>query len=367
MAEQKGDLDTTEPATAYKLEKAHEKGSTVRSGELTFALVLLACVACVYGLGAEIADGTALLIRRGLPFVSRGELTHASALAYVDTLVTHTVSVIAPAVFVVWFTALVIAALQARGVFTAHPLKPDFTRLNPANGFKRVFSIKSLHELWRSAAKMAVITVAMVIWGQHQLSEILRLPTRNPRSMEQSGIAMLGSALALLAGLMLAFALLDWSFNRWDFMRQMRMSKREVKDEHKEREGDPRIKARLRELRLEWLKRARQLSKVRNADVLLTNPTHYAVALEYRHGEMPAPMITARGAGELAQRMRAEARRRAVPVVEHPVLARALFALDESQPFVPEEHFGQVARVLRWVYAARDQRNVTAGATRVTE
>jgi flagellar biosynthetic protein FlhB len=159
--------------------------------------------------------------------------------------------------------------------------------------------------------------------------------------------------MALLAGITLAFALLDWVFNRWNYLRQMRMSRRELKDEHKEREGDPRIKKRLRELRLQWLKRSQQLSKVRNADVLLTNPTHVAVALEYRNGEMPSPKITARGAGELARRMRVEARRRSVPVVENAPLARALFALRESEVFVPEEHFTQVARILRWVYAAR--------------
>jgi flagellar biosynthetic protein FlhB len=141
----------------------------------------------------------------------------------------------------------------------------------------------------------------------------------------------------------------------------MRMSKREIKDEHKQREGDPRIKRRLRELRVEWLKRARQLAKVRSADVLLTNPTHYAVALEYRHGETPAPMITARGAGELAHRMRAEAQRRGVPVVEHAPLARALFALEGSQVFVPEQHFEPVARILRWVYAARSHQRTGRG------
>jgi flagellar biosynthetic protein FlhB len=164
---------------------------------------------------------------------------------------------------------------------------------------------------------------------------------------------LLASALALLAAIVLVFALLDFALNRWQFMRDMRMSRREMRDEHKEREGDPRIKARLRELRLEWLRRARQLTKIRGSDVLLTNPTHYAVALAYRHGEMPAPLITARGAGELAQRMRAEARRRNVPVVENAPLARALFALEESQRFVPEEHFEPVARILRWVYATR--------------
>jgi flagellar biosynthetic protein FlhB len=161
----------------------------------------------------------------------------------------------------------------------------------------------------------------------------------------------------LLAAIMLVFALLDWSINRWEYLRKMRMSKREIKDEHKERQGDPRIKRRLRELRLQWLKRSRQIAKVGSADVLLTNPTHYAVALEYRHGEMPAPTITARGAGEIARRMRLEARRRGVPVVENAPLARALYALKESETLVPEEHFDQVARLLRWVYAARGPRH----------
>ncbi len=203
----------------------------------------------------------------------------------------------------------------------------------------------------------------MALWGQHHLLEMLRLSAQPPRSMVQTGLELLGSALSLLAGLVLLFAVLDWIINRWEFMRNMRMSKREIKDEHKEREGDPRIKSRLRELRLQWLTRARQLSRVRSADVLLTNPTHYAVALEYRHGEMPAPMITARGAGELARRMRNEARRNNVPVVEHPPLTRALFALDEAQVLVPEEHFSQVARILRWVYAARPPQSVQRSST----
>jgi flagellar biosynthesis protein FlhB len=351
MAEQRADLDRSEPATPHKIEKAHERGSIFRSAELTFAVVLLACVAFVYGLGAQLMRDTAVLLRRGLSFAGRDELTASSVFAYLDALGSEAVSTIAPLVFVIWLAAMITAALQARGVFSAEPLKPDFSRLSPAAGLKKLFSLKSLHELWRSSAKIVVITLAMALWGRHHPADILRMG--RPQPMIGSGIALLGSALSLLAAIMLAFALLDWGLNRWQFMRDMRMSKREIKDEHKEREGDPRIKARLRELRLEWLRRARQLSKVRNADVLLTNPTHYAIALEYRHGEMPAPMITARGAGELAQRMREEARRRGVPVVEHPPLARALFALQSAQQFVPEEHFEAVARILRWVYSAR--------------
>ena len=362
MADQKGDLDASEPATAFKLDKAHERGSIYRSADLTFAMVLCVCVACVYGLGMRVVDGVGLMIRHGISFAARDEMTQAAALRYFGTLATQAMTVLGAVLFAVWVTALMVAALQARGVFSAEPLKPDFTRVNPAEGFKRVFSVKSLHELLRVTLRLTVFTVAMASWGQHHLRELLQLAYLNPRSMQHSGIALLGSALALLAGLACAFALLDWGFNRWDYLRKMRMSRREMKDEHKEREGDPRVKSRRRELRIEWLKRARQLSHVRKADVLLTNPTHVAVALEYRHGEMPAPMITARGAGDMARKMRAEARRRSVPVVENPPLARALFALHESKLFVPEEHFDQVARVLRWVFAAREQRNYTGAS-----
>ena len=356
MAQAQKDLDQSEPATPFKLEKARKRGSIVRSNEVTFALVLAAGIACVYGLGAQVVENVASPLRRGLLLAGRTELSEVSALAYFGVLGAEVLSAIAPVIAVIWVTALLVAGLQARGVFSAHPLKPDFSRLNPANGFKRVFSMKSLHELWRSTTKLTLIALAAFVWGRNHLADLLQV-TGQPHAMVDTGIALLGSALVLLTGLITAFALLDWMLNRHEFMRNMRMSKREIRDEHKEREGDPRIKARLRELRLAWLKRARQLAKVRSADLLLTNPIHCAVALEYRHGEMPAPMITARGAGALARRMRIEARRHSVPVVEHALLARALFALDEKQVFVPEEHFEGVARVLRWVYSARGRRS----------
>ncbi|MET0534884.1 MAG: EscU/YscU/HrcU family type III secretion system export apparatus switch protein [Steroidobacter sp.] len=357
MAEQQSDLDRNEPATPHKLEKARKRGSIPRSAEVTFAVVLLACVACVYAFGMNLAESVALLFRRSLPLLGRSEMSESAALVYFGELGSYALVTIAPVVFVIWITALFVAGLQARGVFSAHPLKPDFSRINPGEGLKRIFSSKSLHELWRSCAKLAVIGGAMTLWGLQHLPDLLRLPSRPP-AMALSGMDLLGSALSLLAGIVSAFALLDWLLTRWEYMRKMRMSKRDLKDEHKEREGDPRIKSRLRELRLAWFKRVRQMAKVRSADVLLTNPTHYAIALEYRHGEMPAPMITARGAGDLAAQMRKEARRRGVPIVEHAPLARALFKLRETQVYVPEEHFDSVARVLRWVYAARSRRSM---------
>ena len=353
MGESKSELDAHEPATAHKLDQAHEKGQIFRSGELTFAAVMVACVACVYGLGARVIDSTGLMLRQSLTLSLSANLTGPTAPLYAQALLWRALTILGPVLFTVWLAALLTGALQAHGVLSAEPLKPDFNRLSPATGFKRIFSTKTLHDLWRSGAKLLAIFASMGLWGYHHWNELVHLPAHDPHSLLSRGIALLGSSMSMLAGILCVFALLDWLFNRWDYLRRMRMSRREIKDERKELEGDPRIKSRLRELRLQWLKRSRQLANVRSADVLVTNPTHVAVALEYRHGEMPAPMITARGAGELAHRMRQEARRRAVPVVENPPLARELFAVHESQTFVPERHFNQVARILRWVYAAR--------------
>lgn len=355
MAEQGQEQDRSEPATPFKLHKAHERGSVAQSAEVTFAFVLFVGIACVHGLSRQAVRDTEILFKQAFAFVGREQLTATTAISYIGALGSRASSAVMSIVFAIWIGAVLVAALQAQGVFSTQPLQPDFSRLNPAVGFRRLFSVKSLHELWRTAAKIAAIALVMVAWGRQHMSDILHA-SGTPRTMLDRGIRLLGSELAVLAFVVLVFALLDWSIVRWEYMRNLRMSKREIKDEHREREGDPRIKSRLRQLRLQWLQRARQLAKVRNADVLLTNPTHYAIALEYRHGEMPAPMITARGAGQLAHTMRAEARRRGVPVVEHPPLARALFATGDALTYVPEEHFEQVARILRWVYAARRSR-----------
>jgi flagellar biosynthetic protein FlhB len=149
----------------------------------------------------------------------------------------------------------------------------------------------------------------------------------------------------------------DVVFTRRDFARQMRMSRRELKDEYKNREVDPRIRARLRELRRELLKRSRSLRNTRNADVVLTNPTHVAVALQYRHGEMEAPRVVAKGAGQLAAAMRAIAGRHEIVVVQNPPLARRLFREAPLDAYLPVSFHAEVARIMVWVLAMRQQRN----------
>lgn len=353
MSQGSTELDRNERATQHKLEKARERGAVARSAEVVFLAVLAAAAAGVQGLGERMLGGLAAALGRGLAAASRGGFDHAAALHELGRGLQLGVVLVAPLVSVVWIAALAAASVQVRGVFSAYPLRPDFSRLDPARGLARVFSLRSLHEPLRAVLKLAALGGAALLFGAERLDALRHLSLLPTPVLARQGLASVASLLTTLAGVLALLALLDYGVQRWEFLRQMRMSRREIRDEHKEREGDPRIRQRLRELRREWLRRARSLERVRSADVVLVNPTHVAVALEYRHGEMPAPAITARGAGELARRIRQEARRRGVPVVEHAPLARALFAADERERYVPEACFADVARILRWIYAAR--------------
>ena len=353
MSEASTELDRNERATGHKLRKARERGAVARSAEVVFLGVLLAASACVHGLGDRLLRGLGTALARGLGAAGRTEIGSAAALHELGRGLQAGAALATPLLFAVWVAAVGAALVQVRGIFSSHPLRPDFSRLSPAQGLARMLSLRSLHEAPRAVLKLAAVAVAVALWGRERLGELRHAALLPAPALARQGVATVGSLLTTLVAVLALVALLDYAAQRWQFMRQMRMSRREIRDEHKEREGDPHIRQRLRELRVEWLRRVRSLARVRSADVVLVNPTHVAVALEYRHGEMPAPAITVRGAGELARRIRQEARRRGVPVVEHAPLARALFATDDRERYVPEACFAEVARILRWVYAAR--------------
>ncbi len=360
MSGQQQDLDRNDPASDFKLEKARRRGSIAKAQEAGFAVVLLVSVGLIHAQALPVAKKFGALVAQALA-LSATATGERAAMVRLTLILAETATVsIAAVLAVLWLASFGFAALQARGVFSTEPLKPDFNRLNPATNLKRLFSLRALYDSGRIGLKLAVLGISAFAWGLVHASDFLALSGMPPLALLHRLIDLLGSLLTTLAAVYAVLACMDWVYSRWDFQRQMRMSKREVKDEHKEREGDPRIRARLRELRAEWSKRAQSVRKVGAADVLLTNPTHVAVALEYRHGEMPAPRLLAKGAGELARLMREEARRRQVPVVQNPALARALFAEVGQDAFIPEHHFTQVARILRWVYAARTQRSGVA-------
>jgi flagellar biosynthetic protein FlhB len=271
----------------------------------------------------------------------------------------------AAAIVLPFMGVLVVAAvgatwLQSGLVLALEPLKFDPQRLSPVAGFRRVFSMRTLFEGLRACLKLAALALAAWLALKALLPHFLAVASLPPAAFLRTLVedtAALGLKIALALALIAA---LDIGFTRREFGRKMRMSRRELKDEFKEHEGDPRIRGRLRELRREMLKRSRSLQETRTADVVVTNPTHYAVALRYEHGRMPAPQLVAKGSGELAAAMREIAWRHRIPIVQNPPLARQLFRDMAIDDHVPAALHADVARIIVWVFALREQKRAAA-------
>lgn len=356
------EFDKSEAATPYKLEQARAKGSIARSPELTGSLVMLAAVAAFSAWGTDAAQSLLQLMRT--LWAAPGSLSGNAHGFY--TLIIHGVlgclSALAPFIVLVVLVAIAGNVMQTGPVWTLFPLKPDLSRINPVSGFKRIFSLRSLYELVKSLLKVAVLGTVLYYAARAAVGEFFLLPEKSPADSLRVLLHVI-VALGIKLGLaLLLLALLDLGYTRFSFARKMRMSRRDIKDEVKNREGDPRIRSRLRGLRVEMLKRAAAHRQVPQADVLIVNPTHLAIALQYRRGEMTAPRVLAKGAGQLARKMRRTAARHGVPVVENRPLARALYFQADIQETIPETLFADVARVIVWVLAMRQARQSVRGA-----
>lgn len=351
------DLDRNEEATPHKRDEARKRGQAARSTDASSLMALsVAMVGCHALLESAIRDLARILVR-GLGAVQAVQHDPSGSLQLIWIGLQQAAVVVAPLLMALVVGAVLVSLLQSGGlVVSGHPLKPDFNRLNPAQGFKKFFSVRLLYEALKNSLKLlALIGVAMLAISalMPRAIQLLSLPGKAllPRWIESSGGLM-----AKLCGVLLLFVLVDLIFTRWDFMRGLRMSKREIEDEHKNREGDPRIKRRLQELRLQFLKASRAVRNVPEAQVVITNPTHVAVALRYEHGVTPAPLVVAKGRGVLALQIRREAARAGVLIVHSPRLARALYKEVAQDGYVPEAWYPPVARILIWLRSLREAR-----------
>lgn len=349
------DQDKSEPATAYKLQKSREKGQVAKSTEMVAALVILAGM---LSMSVWAWTATTQWFRWGRSLMRQaGSLSMQSADLWRQTadLLVRLLGFVVPFGCLVMVVAVLGHWVQNGPVFAPSLLAVNLDRINPIHGLKRLFSMRFVFELFRLVLKLVVVSLAVVV-VLHGLSEHLRELAL--LSIPQFGRTLLDSAAGLgvkLGCLLAAIGLLDVLFVRREFARKMRMSRRELKEEFKQRDGDPRIRARLRELRLEARRRSMTLKQTRNADVVVTNPVHVAVALRYVHGQMDAPLVVAKGAGQLAAVMRRMAARHRVPVVRSPALARKLFAQLDVDHAVPPWLFAEVARIMVWILAMRER------------
>lgn len=356
------DLDRNEAATPFKLKKAHDQGQAARSADCAPALVFGVAMVFLAWQGAQGAEALLRTCRGALAAVAGAGWSEALLRELALRMLVDAAGVLLPFMLVLVAAAAAGNWLQTGFMLSFEPLKADFQRINPAAGLKRVFSLRTLFDGARACVKLAVLALAAWLALEALLPQFFAVAALSPAAflrllIEDTGA--LGLKMALALGLVAA---IDVAYTRREFSKKMRMSRRELKDEFRNREGDPRIRARLRELRREMLKRSMALRNTRDADVVVTNPTHYAIALRYVHGEMAAPRLVAKGAGQLAAAMREIAWRHRVTIVQNPPLARALFrtlAIDEE---VPASFHAEVARIIVWVFAMRRQRDAAGSA-----
>lgn len=351
MAEQ--EQNRSEQATPHKLHEAKRKGQVARSPEVAHAAALAAAVLVLLGSGDAIGRRLLLLCQQLLARAGGQDWSPAAIVALVNGAFSAGLQILAPLLIAIVILVVLAGLAQVGPVLSFHPIKPDFERIHPVAGLKRMLSPRILYEAAKSVAKLLLL--ALVLWQvlRALLAHLAGLGVVDPHRYGAVLFDDIGSMLNKLLLVSLAIVLVDVVQSRRQFAQRMKMSKREVTDEHKQRDGDPRIRQRIGQLRQEFLKKTRSMRALPDADVLLTNPTHLAVAISYKHGDMQAPKLLAKGAGQLAARMRASARRLHIPVVENPPLARALYRRLDVDQYLPEDLYPQVAKILLWVYALR--------------
>lgn len=349
MAEDREDADRTEEPSQRRLEQARERGQVAFSREPGHVLMLGCGLALTVWAGPWSAERVAGALRTML--MASGGPPGATIL---DSAELWTAGSDVLLVVLVWLGALFAAGLvapmlQGAVVWTAQPLAPKLERISPLAGFGRLFSISTVIELVKGLVKLAIVVGVTVLVLRPLPAEPSRLVELDAAVLLDRMMGLSGRLLAIVLAILIILAAADVVWQWFHRRRQLRMTRQEVKEELRESEGDPIVKQKLRQLRLQRARR-RMMAEVPKATVVVTNPTHYAVALRYEPATMAAPKVVAKGVDTLALAIRDLARRHGVPVVENPPLARALYAALEPGDTITPAHYQAVAELIAYVY-----------------
>ncbi|CDY78356.1 Flagellar biosynthesis protein FlhB [Caballeronia glathei] len=351
MAEE-SDLEKTESATPKRLEKAREEGQVARSRELASFALLSAGFFGIWALSGPVSEHMQSIVRGAFTFNHSTVLDTRQMMIGAANAGKEGFLALLPVLALTGLAALAAPMALGGWLLTTKPFSPNFGRLNPAKGLGRIFSVQGPIMLGMSLLKTLVVggMAGWAMWSRKE--QVLGLLTK-PLSLALADtmhliVVCCGMA---IAGLFLVAAL-DVPYQMWTHARKLRMSKEEVKREHKENDGDPHVKGRIRAQQRAAARR-RMMTAVPTADVIVTNPTHFAVALKYTDGEMRAPKVVAKGVNLVAARIRELGREHNVPLLEAPPLARALYHNVEIDREIPGALYGAVAQVLAWVYQLR--------------
>ncbi len=357
MADEASGQEKTEDPTSRRLQEARDKGDIAKSVEVPSAAVLLVGLMTLYLSREYMVQTLGRLTAHYLGNAATIRLVPDSMYSLTRDGMIDMALVTGPFLGAVFLAAVVANYAQVGVIFTAEKITPDLQKIDPISGFARKFSMQALAELIKSLLKIGLIGYVAFSEVMAVLPEFMPLMDKEPYQI----MAFAGKTafwIFLKCALVITIlAIIDYAFQRWQFMKKMKMTKQEVKEEAKMTEGDPQVKGRIRSIQMQ-MARQRMMAEVPKADVIITNPTRLAIALRYEAATMTAPLVVAKGAGAIAQRIKEIAAEYDIPLVENKPLAQTLYKTVEINSPVPEELFQAVAEVLAYVFGSRKKKAV---------
>ena len=360
MSDESDNEDKTEAPTPQRLEKAREEGQIPRSRELTSLLILLVGVAVLWLGGEAMARRLAMLLSSGLHFDHSIVNDPNLILGQIILLIKHAMLALLPLIVGVVTVAIIGPMLLGGVVFSPKSISFKFSKLNPFPGIAKMFSAQTAAELLKAILKSVLVGCVAGTFVWLHWPDMMRLVSESPLTAMGNALNMVGLC-ALLVGLgVIPMVGFDVFFQIYSHIKKLRMSRQDIRDEFKQSEGDPHVKGRIRQMQRAAARR-RMMADVPKADVIVTNPTHYSVALKYEEHKMSAPKVVAKGAGLVALRIRELGEENRIPILQAPPLARALYRHAEVGQQIPGTLYAAVAEVLAWVWQLKRWR--LAGGT----
>ncbi|WP_461205726.1 flagellar biosynthesis protein FlhB [Clostridium sp. DL1XJH146] len=341
--------DKTEDPTPKKLEDARKKGQIAKSQDLNSALQLFIFTLVASSLGNYIYNGIYSFFKSGFRVDYNMSFSNNNVNVFLKSNILSFISIIFPVFGVLFLAALVINLAQTKFNYSLHPIKPDFKKLNPIEGFKKIFSKKALFGLLKNLAKLALVTYISYSFIKDNIFEIQGIALTSVYNFYTYLGDILGGFISRVATILVIIGIIDFVYQKYDFKKSLKMTKHEVKEEYKEVEGDPIIKSQ-RKQKQKQLAMNRMMADVEKADAVIVNPTHISVAIRYDEKEESAPRVLAKGADNIALKIRTIAKEKNIPIVENKPLARLLYKKVKVGQQVPVEYYGALAEILAFVY-----------------
>jgi len=352
MAEQQGQ-EKTEVPTEKKRRESREEGQVAFSKELSSAALLAGIVLTLVATSPVILDAMRQLMSQIFRDLAQSEeLSIDTIFTLSEEILSIILLAFAPFAAVIIFVGIFSSVLQVGVLITFKAIAPKFNKISPLTGLKRLFSSQALADFLKSMAKLIIVGFVGYLTYIDKITELNGLSVSTPEFILKYNFTVVAEVAGKIVLALVAIAIFDYFYQRWHHEQQLMMTKQEVKDETKQTEGDPQLKARIRQIQRE-MSNARMMQEVPKADAVIVNPTHFSVAILYDRDVMTAPEVIAKGADHLALRMRTVARENNVPILERPELARDLYANVEIGDDIPERFYKAIAEILAFVYRLR--------------